>query len=445
MLESGDPIVTYVDGQPDNYNSKPPLVVWTQALSLWIFGKNEVAARLPSAVAAFLTCLLLFEFIGRKLNDYRIAFVSIISLASSTAWLGYHGVRFAETDSTLFLFTTSYLLVFFEYLNKRSNRLLALFWILVLCAVFSKGIVGLIFFGAIFLYLLWKRALLTEIKKPLHWIMLVISAALVFSYYFIREKLSPGYLEAVWINELGGRVDFTEAQLQHPVWYYFKALALERFAPWIFLVPIGIFYSLRSENQSFRSLGVFSSIMAFWFLLVMSIPEVKNSWYDLPALPFLAILSGIGLIAILKLVLLPIPEKRRNFASVIIVLSLCAFPIYQQRSRYYKPKDAPWDRGFYSISHYLRDSMNDPSLLEGKSILYRGYHAHHLFYLDLLEDRNASIDYQHDQFNVEIGDQVIYNQDEIKQMLEASFECEVVETQYELLCYRILSAKTVKA
>lgn len=443
MLKRSDPLIPHVNGQPDNYNSKPPLVVWTQAISLWAFGTNELAARLPSALAAFLTLLLLFEFLVRTLKDYRIALVSVFSLASSTAWLGYHGVRFAETDSSLVLFSTGYLLCFFAYLNNRRRDLQVLFWLLVLGAVFTKGIVGLIFLGGLFFYLLWKKELLSELKNPLHWILLLVVCCLVAAYYFMREKLSPGYLHAVWINELGGRVDFAEAQLQSPKWYYFKALAVERFVPWGYLIPVGLVYNLRSNNKELRSLGVFSIIMSFWFLLIMSVPDVKNSWYDLPALPFLAILSGMGFVALLDVVLSPLGSKYRSISSFFIIVVFCFFPMYNQRSKFYKPKDAPWDKSFYSISYLLQDALENDSFLEGKKILYKGYNAHHLFYLKGLKHRKVAFEYQHDRFTINTGDQVVFNQDEVKQMLETNYAFEVLDSDYAFLCYRILGVKEV--
>ncbi|MDX2131373.1 MAG: glycosyltransferase family 39 protein [Planctomycetota bacterium] len=58
MLRSGDWSVTTLFGTP--YLRKPPGIVWAIASSSAVLGETEVAARLPSAIAATLACLLVW-------------------------------------------------------------------------------------------------------------------------------------------------------------------------------------------------------------------------------------------------------------------------------------------------------------------------------------------------------------------------------------------------
>ena len=46
-------LTTYFGGQPDLWNTKPPLMIWMQVISMKIFGINEFALRFPSALAAY--------------------------------------------------------------------------------------------------------------------------------------------------------------------------------------------------------------------------------------------------------------------------------------------------------------------------------------------------------------------------------------------------------
>ena len=62
MLNNGDLIVTHFNGKPDMWNTKPPLLIWIQALFMKILGVNELSVRMPSTIAAFLTCIVLFIF-----------------------------------------------------------------------------------------------------------------------------------------------------------------------------------------------------------------------------------------------------------------------------------------------------------------------------------------------------------------------------------------------
>src|SRR4051812_9188165 len=57
MKENGNYLVPYYDGKPDMWNTKPPLLLWFQVFFMKTIGVDEIAVRLPSAIAAFFTCM----------------------------------------------------------------------------------------------------------------------------------------------------------------------------------------------------------------------------------------------------------------------------------------------------------------------------------------------------------------------------------------------------
>jgi len=62
-------IVTYYDGSPDMWNTKPPLLIWLQVLSMNILGCTVMAFRTPSVLGAFATTLSLFFFIKKETGN----------------------------------------------------------------------------------------------------------------------------------------------------------------------------------------------------------------------------------------------------------------------------------------------------------------------------------------------------------------------------------------
>ena len=75
MLERGDYVVPYFN---NNYRfDKPPLIYWLQTVSYRLLGDNDFAARLPSAIAASLTAILLFAW-GRRIGPERMAWWAAI-------------------------------------------------------------------------------------------------------------------------------------------------------------------------------------------------------------------------------------------------------------------------------------------------------------------------------------------------------------------------------
>jgi 4-amino-4-deoxy-L-arabinose transferase-like glycosyltransferase len=75
MRERSDYVIPYFN---DKYRfDKPAFIYWTQIASYSVFGENDFAARLPSAVAAALTAVLLFAW-GRRLGRERIGWWAAI-------------------------------------------------------------------------------------------------------------------------------------------------------------------------------------------------------------------------------------------------------------------------------------------------------------------------------------------------------------------------------
>ena len=63
MLASGNLVSTTLDGEPRH--DKPILIYWLQAASVSLLGLDELALRLPSAIAAALWALALYRFTAR--------------------------------------------------------------------------------------------------------------------------------------------------------------------------------------------------------------------------------------------------------------------------------------------------------------------------------------------------------------------------------------------
>jgi 4-amino-4-deoxy-L-arabinose transferase-like glycosyltransferase len=102
MRERGDYVIPYFN---DKYRfDKPPFIYWTQIASYRLFGENEFAARLPSAVAAALTAVLLFAW-GRRLGSERVGWWAaiIFSLCLQT----FVHAKAAVADMWLVFFVTA--------------------------------------------------------------------------------------------------------------------------------------------------------------------------------------------------------------------------------------------------------------------------------------------------------------------------------------------------
>lgn len=79
------------------------MTLWAQIVFVKLFGYNELALRLPSAIAAALTILLVFVFLYRDYSTYW-AWAAVLILLTSQGFIGFHTARTAEADSLLTFF-----------------------------------------------------------------------------------------------------------------------------------------------------------------------------------------------------------------------------------------------------------------------------------------------------------------------------------------------------
>lgn len=139
MFVRGDFISTFLDGTP-RYD-KPILIYWLQAASVLVFGVNEFAFRLPSAVAATLWVLAVFFFV-RRVRDERMALLAAIITA--TAFEVSVMAKAATADALLNLFIASAMFCVYLYWKERERRWLLLTFVCIGLGFLTKGPVAVL-------------------------------------------------------------------------------------------------------------------------------------------------------------------------------------------------------------------------------------------------------------------------------------------------------------
>ena len=93
MAHDRNLIVTQYEGSPDMWYTKPPLMIWLQVICIKIFGLNELSIRLPAAIAALLTCALIFFFCFMYLQQMSLGVISVLVLITSEGYIKEHVAR----------------------------------------------------------------------------------------------------------------------------------------------------------------------------------------------------------------------------------------------------------------------------------------------------------------------------------------------------------------
>lgn len=295
MSDYGNPLITTFEGEVDLWNTKPSLLAATQALSMRIFGINEFALRLPTALSAVILCLFIFHFFVSQFKSVLGGIVAVFVLLSFSGYNGYHGVRTGDFEGFLALFSTAYLIAFFLYVESNNQKYLHWFGLFLVLTVLSKGVAGLMFAPGLAIYLALEGKLLRILSSQRFWATILVSASTILLYYLYRNIHNPGYLLAVYDNELGGRFGKVVEGHRGEWNYYISALFSNRASPWILLYPLGLLfwvYKLRTDRIFSKPILYFSLLTICW-LFFISTAKTKIEWYDFPMFPLIAFTLGL--------------------------------------------------------------------------------------------------------------------------------------------------------
>src|SRR5271167_1283306 len=175
MVLSGD----YVTPRDDFelYFEKPPLVYWTEAAAIRIFGVNEFAVRLPAALFS-VGQVVVTAALAEVMFGATAGFFAALVLALSPLFFGF--ARFATLDPALAFFLAAALGAFYAAARDDSfSRPAARRWMLISAAMLAfgtlaKGPIALLLGGAIALaWMAIERRIRQVAQMPLVWCLII--------------------------------------------------------------------------------------------------------------------------------------------------------------------------------------------------------------------------------------------------------------------------------
>jgi 4-amino-4-deoxy-L-arabinose transferase-like glycosyltransferase len=352
MNKNGDWWVMYNNSQPDFYNTKPPFVIWLQSISISIFGVSEFAIRLPSFISLFFITIILFHFLQKKFENSFLPFFPLSILLSSAGLLGFHGFATGDLDATLCLWITAYSVIILDKIILSDKKLNAK-WIyfaglFILLAFLTKSTAAFLPIpGLLISIFIFNK------QKKLFWnkhfyIVCFLIIFLIVGYYYMMEMNRPGYFNHVWNSEYKRIYSNIMPWHTQSFGYYFKNLSI-RFFPWFWILIPSIILGLRSKRNIVKKLTIFSFVFCTSYLLIISIPEVKLEWYDLPAYPFLAILTSVVFFEVISWLKSFFSTRAIIFVPVFSLLFIVAAVVSM----------------IYSIQRIKHPSFNEPLEREG--------------------------------------------------------------------------------
>ncbi len=331
MLVTGQWWSVCLNGQFDF--DKPPMFVWLEAISMWVFGFTDFAARFPSALLGFGTILLVY-FIACELSDsYRLPIWSMLVLLCTQEF-----VRFSMRAMTDAPFTFFFALTIFAYLKglKRSGYFLLMGSALA-AAILTRSILGIIPLAVVLAHLTLTRqtarlfsgsfvaGLAIAICLPMIWF---VSQYRLHGAEFLAKHFSFT-VENLPLTNGKNAEQFQSSLFQYPI------LLLQSYWPWLPLMILGLWSQIR---KLFRETDSTAILLLVWVLAVIvpfSLVHYKWLRYILPVFPAFSILAALPICQWLEW------KQKRAFPSLqlkafyallgLLMLAMAINPKYRDR------------------------------------------------------------------------------------------------------------------
>ena len=349
MIADGDWVAPHLNGV--RYFEKPVLGYWVHAGSILLFGENNFAVRLPSAMAVGLSALLIYMLICRVCSngDEQWNRKGILAALTFLTCFEVFGVgNTAVLDNLLSFFLTATITTFYFASeappgSAREKRFLMLSGVSCAMAFLTKGFLAFaVPVLALPPYLVWQRRYFDLLRMS--WLPILTAALVALPWSILIHLREPDFWHYFFWNEHIRRFMADSAQHKESFWFFFMA-APGLFMPWTFLTPAavaGIREQIGGRSPQVRLIR-FSICWLVLPFLFFSVSDGKLLTYILPCFPPFAILMAFGLSHALK-------KGRKKFFQwgvigngMLFSLILLAF-VYVQFFGYngFRPYSQPW-------------------------------------------------------------------------------------------------------
>jgi 4-amino-4-deoxy-L-arabinose transferase-like glycosyltransferase len=431
-------LVPYHFGHPEMISVKPPLQIWFMAVSIKIFGANELAVRLPSAIFALLTCLFIYWFLTIKMQKQVWGILAAAILVICDGYVHLHCSRTGDYDTLLTLLTTIFLFYSYLFIRDGGAKYIVIAAIAITLACFTKGVAALMFIPGVFICFAYSGRLKKLFSSPAFYAGIAIFVIVIPGYYLLREQLTPGYLESVSKNELGGRFMATLENHYQP-WYFYLSRLIEREHAWFFISIMAIPLVLVYKHNTTKQFVLYLATATVTFLFFISIAGTKLDWYSMPLYPLLVVMAAITIETVFSK-LKPGANYLLQTFRVAFIFLLCSLYIYSYNkilAKTQKP-DYQLNDPEFAIGRYLTE-LHKGNRGTGKFIMLYSDFEQDMVWYDLI-DRNI---FFKSVKELATGDTVVAYKNESIAVLEDKYHHTLLEEFFRIRLYRIDSPKAV--
>jgi 4-amino-4-deoxy-L-arabinose transferase-like glycosyltransferase len=187
MLVGKDYITTYLNGELRF--DKPILIYWLQLLSVKLFGLNEFALRLPSAIAGALWAGTIYWFVKRTINAQTAFFATLFMIVALQINMI---AKAAIADALLNLWIAISMFTLYLYYKEQKRQWLYIAFLTISLGVLTKGPVAIMIpLIVTFLFFVLEKRVIQWLKMVFNPVGIVIFMVVALPWY-IAEYMAQG-------------------------------------------------------------------------------------------------------------------------------------------------------------------------------------------------------------------------------------------------------------
>lgn len=435
MLLSGDFLTHTSNFTPSDLNTKPPLVLWLQAISMKLFGANEFALRFPTLLALFGTLVSLYYFLKKHLSDVN-PYIILLLIVTTPGLIMPHVFLSGDLDGLLVLFSTLSILKTYEISISAQikNKQLYILGLLVYLSFMTKSTAILLVLPSMLFILAYYKKLQVLLKSKHFYLSIFLFVALIIGYYTIKESMQPGTLKVVFFSEVERLYKNIMPWHQRSFWFYWVRIYeyLNPIYLWLSLFVLPIYFSIKVLKHKKIVFSLLLSVLIY--ILVISIPDSKLDWYLAPALSVWGLFLGIALSELVNHILSQLVDRKIFQMIIVVTLLICAvYPVYTlqnhiDRSNSFFQNEEKEMTFFLNLSDSLRPSTvhilsNYPA---------SNGHNHHneviTFYQKALKEKNRDVVLHYSTESLTERDTVIFRGQEQRDSVLQEFEISLLDS-----------------
>ena len=325
---------------------KQPLFLWQIALSLKLFGFNELAVRIPSILLHAIAVPMIYR-IGKISNSDKTGYYGALFFAVAWYPLELVAGRYStdHNDVSFLFYITASFWAWFEYQRSHKRYYLLLTGLFAGCAVLVKWLAGLLIYG-VWLVVIWAGEKNNRMRLKSY---LPLMASLLITFLVFI----PWQLFILWKYPLESNYEFmlNTKHFFEPLeghggdgWFYFRVfrdIYGSGFAvPFIYLT--GLFLLLKTATSRIYRVAILSAIIITYSFYSIAATKMTSFCIIVSPFAFLGLGSLVDSTANYLKTRIAFSHFEVLFRSIVVIL-ICFFVLNLSKIENYhtmwKPDD----------------------------------------------------------------------------------------------------------